>query len=288
MKHTPMSDVHKTIVATSAKLGLPGGTGSVMNPTTSPKPTAWVPNMATSPSVEYSSDVSATCSVGTGGKKTKSEVALETASQPPNPTTSMGKNPIFVSIDAGRERQVYKTSNLGNPTTLHTSKASGSSNDTTKLSGGRENPSLHSMLREHLDPSLLPSTNPSSPGGWEKVERENPALTDDEGGGFSRVLQALKEGYETGIWIRYGVLSTRHQADLIHAADKNIQTIVDVSGQGLTEDEYMDLYTTVLESLARAYHDWKKTSCPNTPELKNEPMATPVPKGEADHVNMCT
>ena len=117
------------------------------------------------------------------------------------------------------------------------------------------------------------------------MESEHPASTDDEGG-FSRVLQTLKEGYEAGVWVRYGVLSTRRQADLIRTADKNIQTIVDVSGQGLTEDEYMDLYTAVLESLARAYRDWKKTSRPNTPELKNEHMATTVPKSETDPVNM--
>ena len=35
-------------------------------------------------------------------------------------------------------------------------------------------------------------------------------------------------------------------------------------------EEYSNIYTAILESLARAYHDWKAMSQASTPDLKME------------------
>jgi hypothetical protein len=161
---------------------------------------------------------------------------------------------------------------------------SGSSNDTATLARGREEKAPHGSRGLHTATSPLPSTKASSPRDWEKVESETPTSTDNEGE-FDRALQTMQEGIEAGIWARYGVLSTRRQANLIHTANRNIQSIVDVLKEGLTEDEYADVYMAILESLARAYRDWKKTSHPNMPEPKDEPMAIPVLKGEPEPAN---
>jgi hypothetical protein len=117
------------------------------------------------------------------------------------------------------------------------------------------------------------------------MESKTPTLMDDEGD-FARALQTMQERFEAGIWVRYRVLGSRHQAELIHTANKNIQTIVDVSKQGLTEDKYFKVYLAVLESLARAYCAWKKLSWPNTPEPKSEPKTSPTPKSEPEPMNI--
>jgi hypothetical protein len=226
-------------------------------------------------------------------KRPKSEETTETASHIPVPITVTRRNPAFASIDAGRERRSQLAQiQAGHPSdaTSHTSQASrvsGSSNDTTTPARGRHTRPTHGSHGEHLATSPLPPTKSTSPGDWEKVESETPASTDDEGD-FARALQTMQEGFEAGIWVRYGVLSSRRQAELIRTANKNIQTIVDVSKQGLTENEYFEVYSAVLDSLARAYCTWKKSSWPNTPEPKSEPKTSPTPKSEPEPANIRT
>jgi hypothetical protein len=169
--------------------------------------------------------------------------------------------------------------------TSHAFRVLGSSNDTATLVCERYTQPTHGSHRKHLATSILPLTKSMSSGDWEKMESETPTLMDDEGD-FARALQTMQEGFEAGIWVRYGVLSLRCQAELICTANKNIQTIVDVLKQGLTEDEYFEVYLAVLESLARVYYTWKKSSQPNMPEPKDEPKTNPIPKSEPEPMNI--
>lgn len=68
---------------------------------------------------------------------------------------------------------------------------------------------------------------------------------DDEGDEFTEALQTFQEGFEAGIWVRYGMTSMWHKLAFSKTATKNIQTIINVSGQGLDKDEYVYGYTQV-------------------------------------------
>jgi hypothetical protein len=292
-----MSDARKTVPnperSTMARVGALRGTGPSTNPPTTLKLAAQSAPPARLLPVEELSDTSATHLMDTAVKRPKSEETTETALHIPVLITATGRNPAFASIDAGRERRSQLAQiQAGHPpdVTSHTSQASrvpGSSNNTTTPVRGRHTRPTHRSHGEHLATSPLLPTKSTSPGDWEKVESETPASTDDEGD-FARALQTMQEGFEAGIWVRYGVLSSRHQAELIRTANKNIQTIVDVSKQGLTEDEYFEVYSAVLESLPRAYCTWKRSLWPNMPKPKSEPKTSPTPKSEPEPTNICT
>jgi hypothetical protein len=123
---------------------------------------------------------------------------------------------------------------------------------------------------------------------WETVDsmNETPASTDDDGDEFDDTLRTLQEGIEASIWVTHGVTSTRRRLALSQTAARNIQTIISVSGRELGNDEYAVVYTAILESLARAYREWKTTSRASTPESKVEEHLTrgaipaPQPKPE--------
>lgn len=95
-----------------------------------------------------------------------------------------------------------------------------------------------------------------------------PALTDDKGDEFAKTLQTLHEGLETSIWVKYSVTSMQCRLALSHTAMDNIQTIIDVSGQEMDRKEYGKVYMAILESIVKAYHNWKTTLWASTPELK--------------------
>ena len=101
---------------------------------------------------------------------------------------------------------------------------------------------------------------------------------------LSRTPQTLHESLKASIWFKYGVTSTQCRVALSHTARTDIQTIIKVSGQQMVGEEYSNMYTAILESLARAYHDWKAMSQASTPDLKMErhPIkdATFIPKSE--------
>ena len=98
--------------------------------------------------------------------------------------------------------------------------------------------------------------------GWETVDSiiNTPASTDDEGDRFGENPQTLYEGLKAGIWFKYGMTSTRRRIALSCTARTNIQTIIRVSGQQMVGEEYSNMYMAILESLVRAYRDWKTTS----------------------------
>jgi hypothetical protein len=116
---------------------------------------------------------------------------------------------------------------------------------------------------------------------------ETPASTDDDGDEFDDALRTLQEGIKAGIWVTHGVISIRHRPALSQMAARNIQTIISVSGRELGNDEYAMVYTAILESLARAYREWKTTSRASTPELKVEEHPTqgaiPAPQPEPEN-----
>lgn len=103
-------------------------------------------------------------------------------------------------------------------------------------------------------------------------------MTDDKGD-FNDALQTFQEGIEASIWVTHSVTSTQCKLALPQTAIRNIQTIINVSGQELDKDEYAKVYTAIPELLARAYRNWKATLWASTPELKVEghPIGDTIP-----------
>jgi hypothetical protein len=103
-----------------------------MYPTIAPKP---VMQIATSPPKDDSGQSSDSRSIEPTSLIPKRETTPSSVSQIPILVTPKGKNPVFASIETGRERQEQEASN---PDVIpHLSRASALSSDTVTLAYGK-------------------------------------------------------------------------------------------------------------------------------------------------------
>ena len=109
-------------------------------------------------------------------------------------------------------------------------------------------------------PMLSASSFPSQ--NWEMMKSETFASLSDEGNNLASNLGMLQEAIKTRVWATYGVTSTWHRLALSKTAKKRM---------------------SILEVLAKAYHDWK-LSCNSTSEpwkdRHSEKSISPVSKAK--------
>jgi hypothetical protein len=92
---------------------------------------------------------------------------------------------------------------------------------------------------------MLSASSLLSPN-WETTKSEIPVLMNNGGNNLASNLCMLQEAIKIRVWATYDITSTQHRLALSKTANNNIQTIILISNQAMSEDEYLGIYMAIL------------------------------------------
>ena len=129
-------------------------------------------------------------------------------------------------------------------------------------------------VNSNTTPMLSAGSLPSQ--CWKMMESEIPASLSNEGNDLASNLHTLQEAIETRVWATYSVTSMQHRPAQSKTANNNIQMIILISNQAMSEDEHLRIYTAILKTLAKAYHNWKFLCSEPQKDRHSEKSVSPV------------